>query len=108
MEGPLVDPSKKDVQPVLSVVDGTWLKLGRQPEVWKQLLSAGKLQSPRASGSVAAAWPRPVNPAVAVLVTVVFAKLDPRMPTKRLLTVTLGVARTALGGLAPLTKVLVV
>src|SRR5262245_58848645 len=108
MEGPLVDPSKKEVKPVLSVVDGTCVRLGRQPEVWKQLLSAGKLQAPRASGSVAAAWPIPLNPAVAVLVTVVFAKLDPRMPAKRLLTVTLGVARTALGGLAPFTKALVV
>src|SRR5262245_37008852 len=104
----LVAPSKNEVQPVLSVVDGTLLKLGRQPVVWKQLLSEGKLQAPMASGSVAAAWPSPLNPAVAVLVTVVFAKLVPKMPAKRLLTVTLGVARTALGGLAPFTKVLVV
>src|SRR5262249_35642569 len=107
MEPPLVDASKKEVKPVLSVVDGTWVRLGRQPEVWKQLLSAGKLQAPRASGSVAAAAPSPVKPAVAVLVTVVFAKLDPRMPTKRFCTVALGVARTALGGVAPLTNVLV-
>src|SRR5262245_2038925 len=107
MEGPLVDPSKKEVKPVLSVVDGTWVRLGRQPEVRKQLLSAGKLQSPMASGSVAAAWPSPLNPAVAVLVTVVFAKLDPRMPTNRLLTVTLGVARTVLDVVAPLTNVVV-
>src|SRR5215831_455276 len=105
MEPPLVDPSKKEVKPVLSVVDGTWVRLGRQPAVWKQLLRAGKLQSPMASGSVAAAWPSPLNPAVAVLVTVLFAKLDPKMPTKRFCTVALGVARTALDGVAPLTNV---